>query len=146
MIFRTVKVSWAKASDVQDNLEDFHVLTYAEDGFSPLDIHARRFGVDRDQVRAFAKAVNDRSDVGSLHPSVPISALPRKLVRDSQDVDALARGIGEFLRLNREVIHARRLVFDFRTPSVPSFAVKALDSAILVDGDSPLEEVLILEM
>lgn len=143
---RERKVSRIKQDDLTGIRGHFHILTYAEDGFSPLDIHARRFGVDRDQVRAFAKAVNDRADVGSLHPLAPISAVPRYLVRDSDDVGALAASIGTFLRANRETIKARYLVFDFRTPSVPAFAIKALTAAMQLTGDSGLDEVLILEM
>ena len=141
-----VNVWRAKEAEVRGVLSEFHVLTYAEDGFSPLDIHARRFGIDREQVRVFADLVNDRSCVGSLHPQAPISAVPRELVRDRKDVDALAASIAEFLLTNRETIGARRVVFDFRTPSVPAFAIAALDAAIKTDIGSALQEVLILEM
>jgi hypothetical protein len=140
-----LRVSRAKESEVRDMLDRFHVLTYAEDGFSPLDIHARRLGLDRELVKSFASAVNERSSVGSLHPQAPISAVPRELVRDRQNIDALAASIGEFLRVNRETIKARRLAFDFRTPSVPEFTVAALNSAIRTQ-ESGLEEILILEM
>jgi len=140
-----LRVSRAKESEVRDKLDQFHVLTYAEDGFSPLDIHARRLGLDRELVKSFASAVNERSSVGSLYPQAPISAVPRELVRDRQDVDELTASIGEFLRVNRETIKARRLAFDFRTPSVPEFTVAALNSAIRA-LESGLEEILILEM
>ena len=140
-----LRVSRVKESEVRDKLDQFHILTYAEDGFSPLDIHARRLGIDRELVKSFVSEVNDRSAVGSLHPKAPVSAVPRELVRDRQDIDALAASIGEFLRVNRETIKARRLAFDFRTPSVPEFTVAALNSAMRAHG-SDLEEVLILEM
>jgi O-acetyl-ADP-ribose deacetylase (regulator of RNase III) len=140
-----LRVSRAKESEVRDKLDRFHVLTYAEDGFSPLDIHARRLGLDRELVKSFASAVNERSSVGSLHPQAPISAVPQELVRDRQNIDALVASIGEFLRVNRETIKARRLAFDFRTPSVPEFTVAALNSAIRTQ-ESGLEEILILEM
>jgi hypothetical protein len=125
---------------------EFHVLTYAENGFSPLDIHGRRFGIDREQVVAFAKKVNDLADVGSLHPIAPISAVPRELVRDRQDVDALAASISNFFRGNRETIKARRMVFDFRLPSVPAFVIEALNAAIQTVVECGLDEILILEM
>jgi hypothetical protein len=141
-----VKVSRSKESDVGDVIGGCHVLTYAEDGFSPLDLHARRFAIDREHVRAFARAVNDRSDVGSLHPVAPISAVPRILVRGGQDVDALAASISKFFLANRQTIKAPRLVFDFRMPSVPDFAIAALYSALQADDNPAFEEVLILEM
>jgi hypothetical protein len=141
-----VKISRISAADFRKFNETFHVLTYAEDGFSPLDIHGQRFGLDREQIKAFAKAVNDREDVGTLHPLAPISAVPRKLVRDNQDAETLAVSIKNFFEENREKIKARRIVFDFRTPSVPAFAIEALKAVIQTDGYSTLEEVLILEM
>jgi hypothetical protein len=123
-----------------------HVLTYAEIGFSPLSIHAERFGIGREVVAEFSKRVNERAEIGSLLPFAPISAVPRKLVRDSHDIDALASCIGDFLRANRDTIKARHVIFDFRTPSVPRFVVSALHEAIVSGEDSLIEEVLILEM
>ena len=140
-----LRVSRVKESEVRGKLDQFHILTYAEGGFSPLDIHARRLGIDRELVKSFVSEVNDRSSVGSLHPQAPVSAVPRELVRDRQDIDALAASIGEFLHVNRKTIKARRLAFDFRTPSVPDFTVAALNAAMRAHG-SGLEEVLILEM
>jgi hypothetical protein len=141
-----VKISRMTESDFRVLLGEFHVLTYAEDGFSPLDIHSRRLGVDREGVGTFVKAVNASADVGSMHPSAPISAVPREFVRERQNVNALAAIISNFLFANRDMIKARRLVFDFRTPSVPSFAIEALNIAILTSGDCGLDEILILEM
>ena len=141
-----VKISRMSAADFREFVGEFHVLTYAEDGFSPLDIHGQRFGVDREQIKSFAKAVNDREVVGTLHPLAPISAVPRKLVRDNHDAATLAASIKEFFRENRETIKAHRIVFDFRTPLVPTFAIAALKAVIEGDVHSTLEEVLILEM
>lgn len=141
-----VKISKITEADFLGLVGEFHVLTYAEDGFSPLDIHSKQLGVDREQVRAFVEAVNAQVDFGSLHPSAPISAVPRELVRETQNVAALTACISSFLRANREKIKARRLVFDFRTPSVPAFAIAALNVAIQAEGACSLDEVLILEM
>jgi hypothetical protein len=142
----TVKISRMTEADLRGILGEFHVLTYAEEGFSPLDIHAQRLGVDREEVKAFAKAVNDQADVGSLYPLAPISAVPRDLVRSGEDVGALAASICNFFRANRATINARRLIFDFRTPAVPGFVLEALSAAIQSDVDPGLEEILILEM
>lgn len=125
---------------------EYHVLTYAENGFSPLDIHASRLGLDPEKVRAFAEAVNAHSEVRSLHPYAPISAVPQCLVRESQDAAALTACIRSFFRTNRETLHAQRLVFDFRTPFVPEFTVEALTLAIEYEGNCGLDEILILHM
>lgn len=141
-----VKISRMSAADFRKLNGEFHILTYAEDGFSPLDLHGQQFGVDREQIKAFAKAVNDREDVGTLYPLAPISAVPRKLVRDNQDADTLAVSIKNFFDENRETIKAKLIAFDFRTPSVPAFAIEALKTVIQADAHSILEEVLIIEM
>ncbi len=141
-----VKISRMSATDFREFFEKFHILTYAEDGFSPLDIHGQRFNVDREQIKSFAEAVNDRETFGTLYPLAPISAIPRKLIRDSHDADTLAASIKEFFRENRETIKAHRIVFDFRTPSVPTFVIAALKAVIEADVDSTLEEAIILEM
>ena len=140
------RVVRTKQSDLELGHDGFHVLTYAETGFSPLDIHARRFGLDRDVVAAFAEAVNNSGQSGSLYPVAPISAVPRDLVRDRVQVDELASCIGEFLVANRQTIQARRIVFDFRTPSVPDAAVTALNNAMNASTEHGIDEVLVLEM
>ena len=37
---------------------DYHVLTYAEEGFAPLNIHAASFGIEKRQLAAFVDSVN----------------------------------------------------------------------------------------
>jgi hypothetical protein len=140
------RVLRTKQSDLELGHDGFHVLTYAETGFSPLDIHTRRFGLDRDVVVAFAEAVNNSGQAGSLYPVAPISAVPRDLVRDRVQVDELAVCIEEFLAANRQAIRARRIVFDFRTPSVPESAITALNIALKATLEHAIDEVLVLEM
>jgi hypothetical protein len=142
----TAKLWRAREKQIQDIVAYFHVLTYAEDGFSPLDIHGGRLKLDRNYVVAFAETINARSEAGSMHPVAPISAVPRELIRDRNDVAALAGSIGEFLQVNRKAIKASRLLVDFRTPAVPEFAVLALNCALESNPDPGLKEVLILEM
>jgi hypothetical protein len=146
MIHQVVRVSRAKESQIRAVLGEFHVLTYAEEGFSPLCMHARRLGVDPRVITAFAEVVNGHGEPGTLHPMAPLSAVPRELVRDRQSVDDLAASIGEFLRTNSETIKAPRVLLDFRMPAVPAFAIMAMSLAIETSGDSHLHEVLILEM
>jgi hypothetical protein len=146
MSHSAVKIWQAKEAQVQDIIDDFHVLTYAEEGFSPLNIHGGRLKVDRKVIVAFAEAANTRSEAGSMYPVAPISAVPRELIRDRTDVTALAASIAGFFQMNRETIKARRVLVDFRTPTVPDFAVLALNTALESTADPGLEEILILEM
>lgn len=131
---------------LSEPVEGHHVLTYAEVGFSPLDIHSRRMAIDREQVKAFATAINDRAECGSMFPQAPISAVPRYLVREQTNPGKLVASIGDFLKANHSAIKAKVLIFDFRTPSVPSFVIAALKEAIQKHGSCGLQEVLILEM
>jgi hypothetical protein len=50
----------------------YHVLTYAEEGFSPLDIHSRPMGVNKAQQVAFCDSVNQRFETGTLFPMAAI--------------------------------------------------------------------------
>ena len=140
-----MKISRVNESAFRDDPDQFHVLTYAEEGFSPLDLHARRFGIDRDNLKDFVKSANDLVACATLFPLAPISVVPRELVRDRRDANELAAHIVDFLRLNLDAIKSKRLVFDFRTPTVSVFALEALQLAIL-EQESGLEEILIVEM
>ena len=142
---QAVSIRRGKVSPLHGTMSEFHVLTYAEEGFSPLSIHAERFGLTRESVAKFADTVNSQSEAGSLFPVAPISAVPRALVRDSQDIDALAASIGDFLTANRGTIKAQKLIFDFRTPSVPTFVVAALNAALESNPNSLVDEVFIVE-
>lgn len=123
---------------------EFHVLTYAEEGFAPLNLHTEGLGFDGTILRSFADAVNSRDETGSLHPRAPVSAVPRRLIRDSRDVAALAHQIESFLEVNQASIRARRILFDFRTPTVALFVLLAVEQA-LAGRKSGLDEVVVLE-
>lgn len=123
----------------------YHVLTYAEEGFAPLNIHAEPAGLRKEQLLAFVARVNERAETGSLHPAAPISAVPRALVRDMQDASALRDQIIEFLRVNKQMIKATKLICDFRTPRVSPFVVTAIEAAMSCAEASILEEIVILE-
>lgn len=131
--------------EIWPNRSQYHVLTYAEEGFSPLNIHAEPAGIRKEQLSAFAARVNERFETGSLHPAAPISAVPRALVRDMQDVSALCDQIIEFLRANNQTIKTTKLICDFRTPRVSPFVVTAIEAAMRITESSILEEVVILE-
>jgi len=139
---RIIKKSEA---DIWPSRGEYHVLTYAEEGFAPLNIHAEPLGIAKRQLVAFADSVNQRFETGSLHPRAPISAVPRALVRDGQDAHALSDHIGQFLRANIQTIHASKIICDFRTPSVPAFVVAAIEAAMENADASVIQEVVIIE-
>ena len=124
---------------------DYHVLTYAEEGFSPLDIHGRPMGITKDQQVAFCDRLNERFETGTLFPQAAISAVPRALIREGRDTNALAKHIADFLKTNVQTIKATKILCDFRTPSVATFVVAAIEAAMKLPDASIIEEVVIVE-
>lgn len=114
---------------------NYHILTIAEAGFSMLDIYGRHhYGVDIEIIRQFADRINTNNESGSLHPHIPISAIPRKYFRDHEsttDTNILKEfqsHIKDFLVANRTHIQATALLIDFHVSStnVPKQYINAL--------------------
>ena len=137
-------------SEIWPDRGSYHVLTYAEEGFSPLDIHGRPMGINKEQQIAFCDSVNQRFETGSLFPRAAISAVPRSLIRDSQDASALASHIRDFLKANMKTIKATKIICDFRTPNVAAFVVAAfvvaaIDAAMKSPDAAIIDEVVIVK-
>ena len=132
-------------SEIWPDRGDYHVLTYAEEGFSPLDIHGSPVGITRDQQRAFCDRVNERFETGSLFPQAAISAVPRALIREGRDANALVKHIADFLRANVQTIKATKIICDFRTPNVAAFVVIAIEAAMNRPDASIIDEIVIVE-
>lgn len=124
---------------------EYHVLTYAEEGFSPLDIHGRSMGINKEQQIAFCYSVNQRFETGSLFPMAAISAVPRAPIRDSQDANALSIHIMDFLQANIQTIKASKIICDFRTPNVAAFVLEAIEAAMTSPYSSIVDEIVIIE-
>lgn len=122
-----------------------HILTFAEDGFSPLDIHARHFQIPRPAVCAFAESVNRNAEVGSLNPEAPISAVPRSCVRDTNDPDALIGYLTDFLDANASLLQARCLLLDFRTPNLQKHVREAIDEVFTDKAAWEFGDVIVVE-
>jgi hypothetical protein len=138
-------VLYKTQSEIWPDRGAYHVLTYAEEGFSPLDIHGRPMGINKEQQIAFCDSVNQRFETGSLFPRAAISAVPRSLIRDSQDANALASHIRDFLKANMQTIKATKIICDFRTPRVADFVVAAIEAAMKSPDASIIDEVVIVE-
>jgi hypothetical protein len=132
-------------SEIWPDRGGYHVLTYAEEGFSPLDIHGSPMGIDKDQQVAFCDRVNRRFETGSLFPQAAISAVPRSLIREGNDAIALAKHIADFLRANVQTIKATKIICDFRTPNVAAFVVVAIETAMKWPDASIIDEIVIVE-
>ena len=79
---------WDWSSPAIQAWRSWHILVVAEDGFSMLDAYTR-FLFDFNRPYEFSEEVNQRNEVGTLHPSVPISAVPEKYFKPaSNDVSS----------------------------------------------------------
>lgn len=135
-----------ETSDFQDPIKDsgYHVLTFAETGFAMLNGYGEEFGLDRNEIDKFSEQVNSRNESGSLHPTAPISAVPRHYIRDNDNSDTLAEQIEDFLKANQRDIKARKLLFDFRAGVAP-FVVDACRKALEGRFTNGVEEVIIID-
>lgn len=122
----TSKIIFKTHGDPLDYTGGIHILTYAEEGFSPLEIHGRKLGVSRDTLATFSEAVNLANEVGSMFPNAPISAVPRSCIRDTDDTDQLVSHLKEFNNANSNHMKATILLIDFSTPRLPLHAQKAI--------------------
>ena len=96
--------------------EEFHCLTYAEEGFAPLNQFTKSFDIDNQALKVFADTVNSRDEAGSLYPKAPVSCIPRKCVREIFGYRDLERHIHGFLDANKKSILSKHLVIDFGVP------------------------------
>lgn len=141
-----MKITWKGKQDTAWNAsEGWHIVTYAEDGFSPLEIHGRHFGIPREQIAAFAAEVNEDQNLSSLMPDAPITAVPRGMIRESTDEEMLATVISAFLHLYMNEMQATRVAFDFRTPRVPRHAIEAIRLALEQAPQEGLSEILVID-
>jgi hypothetical protein len=124
---------------------EFHCLTYAEEGFAPLNIWTRDSGLNKEELVAFADSVNRRNEPGSLYPRAPISAVPRLLIRDQSDSEALCLSIRHFFRANATSIKASKIILDFRTPKVAPFVERAIDLSLHSPDISFIEEIVVIK-
>jgi hypothetical protein len=122
----------------------YHILTFAETGFAMLNFYGETFGIDRDTLENFSKQANRKDESGSLHPKAPISIVPRRYIRDLQDVEKLTEQIIEFLQVNQQTIHAKKILFDFRA-GVDSFVIEACEMALQSPYADGIDEVIIID-
>lgn len=124
----------------------YHILTYAETGDSILDSHAKNFGVEVNMIEKFVEQANETDESGTLYPKAPISAIPRKYLRESNNVQELQKQIMEFLNANQQIMRSKRLLLDFRTGVEDNnFINEACHKALKSKFAGNLEEVIIMK-
>lgn len=119
-------------------------MTYAEEGFAPLNIHAEGTGVEKEELVAFADEVNCRNETGSLFRRAAISALQRAMLRGIPNKKELCDHIAGLLEASQTSIRASKILFDFSAPHASPFIVAAVE-VTLAEADCPnLDEVVIV--
>ena len=133
-----------KTNELEDAInKGYHILTFAETGFAKLNDYSEKFGLDQETTIRFSEQVNDTDESGSLHPKAPISAVPRRFIRDMTDAQALATQIEGFLIANQATIKATKLLFDFRAGVAP-FVVDACELTLESQYANNIDEVIII--
>ena len=135
----------AHIASVWPQRHEFHVLTYAEEGFAPLNEHTKSFGIEKENLVSFADEINARNESGSLHPLAPVSAVPRALLRDQKDANALSLCIEEFYKINAFRIHAKKVLLDFRTPNVERFVQRAVEMSLRSEEVNFIDELIVID-
>lgn len=134
----------ARYNSVQSYRHEFHILTYAEEGFSPLNLNSKHLEITKDQLVTFSNEVNARNELGSLYPVAPISAVPRSLIREQQDAGALSASIKEFYKINMSTIGAKKVIIDFRTPNLDQFVLKAIKLSLESPDVAFINELIVI--
>ena len=121
-----------------------HILTFAEEGFAPLNFHAKQFQIDKSSLVKFADAVNARDESGSLYPIAPISAIPRRIIREDRGFVELPRFLEEFNQVNSRLFSARKVIMDFVTNQLSTGVLKAMEATLPKLPESCVEEFVIV--
>lgn len=122
----------------------YHILTYAEDGFSPFDIYTRKSNLDYEDLKAYVMRSNEADKVITLHPLFNLSIIPRRFVRGLAEPIEVYEKFLEFINLNVSDIKAKKVIFDFRMPQIPAQIELAI--AMLDDNKSlvVLDEIFVV--
>ena len=124
---------------------EYHVLTYAEEGFSPLNIHTRKYDLGEEFLKENAYTSNENDKICTIFPVCNLSMVPRRFVRKPTSSIELYAKFLEFFELNALEIKAKKFIFDFRTHELQQYI---LDAIYMLKSNNTLgdvEEILIIK-
>lgn len=131
--------------DISQVLTSYHILTYAEEGFAPLNIHTKRYDLPEIFLKDYANRCNETDQVIAMLPKCNLSMLPRRLIRQSKDSFELYAKLLDFFDLNTLEINAKKFIFDFRTHELPKYVIEAIYMLESNDALENIEEIIIVE-
>jgi len=123
---------------------EYHVLTYAEEGFSPLNMHTENSELRTEDLKGFANNSNDLDQIITIYPKYSLSMIPRRFIRKPCSSIELYSKLLEFFELNALKIKAKKFIFDFRTHELQKHI---LDSIYMLKSNkmlSSIEEIVII--
>jgi hypothetical protein len=137
---------------------DFHVLTYAEEGFSPLSGYASRAGFSKSEIVEHANKANTLDAFLSFYPRAAISVIPRRYARPQMDErrllalseDPLGEDpsqqelqllFEEAFRLTVNEFALKKIVLDFRTPRIADQVLRAIERSLDSEIAHSLDEI-----
>lgn len=134
---------------------DWHVLTMAKARGAALELYARGVhSLDIEIVDKFSEQVIESDKTGTLYPKAPVSAIPFRYFNYTEEfdipnyLDDFRDHIKQFLEINRNQIHARKLLVDFHRDSDPvsDFYLTAAERAFteLVD-ENEFDEIALMK-
>jgi hypothetical protein len=105
-----------------DHMFDFsdnqHLITYAEEGFSPLSERLSKLGYWKEEIIEIAENINETDAYHCLLPEFPVTIIPRRLVRETYDERLFEKILIQII-LNCDQKHkAKFLLFDLGVPDV----------------------------
>jgi hypothetical protein len=109
---------FARTLDIFDFSDQEHLITYAEEGFSPLSERLKNLGYKKGEIEIIANQVNELDVACCLLPNFPVTVIPRKLVRDEFNRSAFENSLAKIIAKCDQNYASRHLLFDFRTPNV----------------------------
>lgn len=121
-----MKITRQSADMSASQWDGWHVLLIAEAGFSMLDIYGHgHYKLHRESLQQFAYQINKADSVATLFPVAPISAMPRRFIRDDDVICSLSgqedfkKCVLQFLVSNEVESRAEYVVLDLRASSAP---------------------------
>ena len=105
-----------------DQLFDFsdnqHLITFAEEGFSPLSIRLRALRYKKEEIVEITETVNTENSYKTLLPEFPITVVPRRFIRSRFDKSNFEYMLVEILLKCDREDNSKTILFDFRTPGI----------------------------
>lgn len=108
----------SRTLDIFDFSDHEHLITYAEEGFSPLSERLKNLGYTKDEIVEIANHVNELDSYRCLLPDFPVTVIPRRFVRASFNKSSFENTLNKIILTCDKKYAARHLLFDFRTPNV----------------------------